>query len=331
MKNGDKKINFVISVFGKRYIGMLIGNTFSISRSNPNAKISIFYQDIDEEIIQIIAMTFPQTEFTKTNFNFSTDHISRIASKTIMWNYAINCLDSGCLVFLDVDMLVLKDISPFFQDEFDVLYTTKIKENCQLNTGIMLVYNTKKVALLFKSWMNRAIEIINNSELFRKSVSSIYGAPDQMALIEIINFNPINKRHNIKLLGQEITLKSEECKILNETNSTSISKFTHVVHYKGGWQNILIDGFNFTKKRPKNDSWEMYIYYIKNYKEALHFIFEKTGKDIINEKYIKIPFYLNDEIKENKLLYWAYYIMSALNHFSLKLKRKVIKKLSINN
>jgi hypothetical protein len=38
----------------------------------------------------------------------------------------------------------------------------------------------------------------------------------------------------------------EQCARLNEINSGPLREQTHVVHYKGGWQRILLDGRPFS-------------------------------------------------------------------------------------
>lgn len=314
MPTDDKKMMFAIPVFGDRYIGMLISILFSIKKSNPDALTSVFYQDIQEKFVDSIKKSFSGTEFIKTQFDFKRNHASRVSSKVIFWNYILEYFKDDRIVFVDVDMLVIKPLSYFFaKSDFDVLITTKINENAPINNGIILVNNSQKVRTFFKQLAKNTTNILMSSELTKKATDSRYpyGASDQMALYQMIQFEIDKKHYDIKINGEYIKLKTEECRILNETNSTKISVHTHVIHYKGGWQKILIDGENFTNKRPKKDSWEMYIYYLKNYRDALIYLSQYTNADF--SFFIRKPFYLNKDFKERERERESYYMTFILS------------------
>jgi hypothetical protein len=129
-----------------------------------------------------------------------------------------------------------------------------------------------------------------------------------MSLFKILEYKAGQRNYNFEIEGQNIIFKGIPCKVLNETNSKEITETTHIIHYKGGWQPILLEGRNFTKNRSKKLSWEMYIKYLKTFKKALEYLQKNTDTryDPKNLNII-IPFYLNlATFKENKCLYSIY-------------------------
>ncbi|MBM2817612.1 MAG: hypothetical protein HW401_202 [Parcubacteria group bacterium] len=90
MLANDKRIRFAVSVFGDRYVGMLISVLFSIKKSNPDVLTAVFCQDIQEKFIKPLKSYFSDADFIKTHFDFKSDYISKVSmNKTFLWNYAL--------------------------------------------------------------------------------------------------------------------------------------------------------------------------------------------------------------------------------------------------
>jgi hypothetical protein len=315
----EKKDNFrfVISTYGDKYIGFLLVAIFSIIKSNSEAKISILWEDIDEKKIDLLTKVFPKVNFVKVDFKINSDSIKRISSKTIFWEHAVNIYQDEDLCLLDSDMLVLKDISIFFGSTADIIFTYK-DGIYPLNTGIMLVKNSKKVANFFTIWKKKTIEILNNKEDFEKanSLKFPYGGADQMSFYNIIGYRKNVTDYSIEADDDSIKFSGIPCAILNETRSVQISNQTHVVHYKGGWRLILTEGANFTKNRPKKESFEMYLLYLKTFKEAFEMA-RKYDSDLkIKDFNITIPFYLDKNFVENKFRYLIFNIFNFIKRIS---------------
>ena len=314
-----KKIEFIVTIFGNYQVGYLLSNIYSIYNTNPNASVIVLWQDIDENKMGILRKTFPKIKFLRTNINFSDNFVKRISSKIILWEYAARkCLNKK-LCFMDVDTLVLKDLSDFFEkSDFNIIYTFE-NGQCPLNSGVLLSDGSKESVSFFKLWKQRTLEILSNRELLNQANDRnlCYGGADQMALFNILNYKRDNKIYTININGAIVNFKGVPCKFLNETNSTKITRDTHIIHYKGGWQLILLRGLGFSKNRPKDLSWEMYIYFLRNYKEAINLINRKLKtKYPITFFNIKIPFYLNlQNYKENKILYILFFILKKIQHF----------------
>ena len=99
-----------------------------------------------------------------------------------------------------------------------------------------------------------------------------YGSADQMAIYKILGFHKQQKYYRVKIKNTPIYFKKVTCSILNETRSTTITPNTHMIHYKGGWQTILIDGGYFTKNRPRIQSKEMYFTYLMTFHNAVKYV-----------------------------------------------------------
>jgi len=318
------KINFIITIFGDKHVGMLITNIYSILNSNPGNDITVIWQDIEERFIKNIIKGFKAVTFIETNFDLTSDPIKRISSKTLLWDYAAKTYPNDKLCMLDVDTLVIKDISHFFEQKFDIVFTYK-HEQFPLNTGVVLCKGDK-YPLFFDKWNKETIKIINDVELFKKANSPPYGSSDQMSFSELLDYRSGKENYIVTIHKNKLYLKGIPCKFLNETNSISITKSTHIIHYKGGWQPILLEGQNFTEYRTKDDSWEMYILFLETYKKAFRYLCANTNNNGQTGEYkIVIPFYLNSvTFKENKVLYVLYLFHNRLkNKLKNFLKRKL--------
>jgi len=289
---------------------MLASLLFSIKETNPQASASIFWEEMDNKNLSLLKKSFPEFEFIETHFEFSNDIIRRISSKTLVWEYASRLKMNETLVFIDVDILVVKNISHIIsQNDFDIIFTKK-NELYPINTGMMICKNNESTHAYFELWKDKTKNILNDAVLFAQAGSRDfpYGGADQMALHKILDFDIEKENYSLKIGAGIINVKAMPCSVLNETNSTTITEKTHIIHYKGGWQPILIDGYCFTKNRKKKDSWEMYVYYLKTFLRAVSFINEKNSCNLDRSFFgIRIPFYLNEATwQENKFLYFLY-------------------------
>ncbi len=119
-------IRFIVSLFGNRHTNMLLPLLYSIEKNHPQAAVSVYWEDIDAKTVTLLATTFPRTEWVRTNFDFSTDITRRISSKTLVWEKAADdkAAHQEWLVFLDADMLVIKDIGILLSSfESDAIFT----------------------------------------------------------------------------------------------------------------------------------------------------------------------------------------------------------------
>lgn len=307
-------MKIISAVFGERYIGMLLTLLHSINTNNPNIDCLIYYQDLPLKFINSLTCAFPRISFIKTNFNFSSDRLQRISSKTLMWEYAIhNQKENDILIFVDVDTLIVQKLRLDLDYADDILFTTK-EEQYPINTGVIVVKVKDKTKKIFTEWRIETQAILLDALLSREanSASHPYGAADQMSIFKLISYNKEQRIYNLTRNGEIIRFRSIPCSIFNETNSRPVTSEIQIIHYKAGWQRVLIDGFVFNENnRPRNDSMEMYQLYLQYFKGALAELNKKTGE---NYKSSDLNIYLP------KWISYSNVVLQELLYFNLKLK-----------
>ena len=305
-----RPVRFISTAYGTQYIGFLLVTLFSIHKSNSESKMSVYWQDMDEEHIKALSDVLPEADFHETNFDLAGDYVTRISSKVHLWERAVSEHPDTCLCLLDSDTLVLKNIDSFFENEFDIGFTVK-DEQFPINTGVVLVKNNNPLSLqFFAQWKRRTLEILSDKESFKmaNSIHYPYGGSDQMSFYQMIGYKRGVNEYEVVMGNSKLKLRAFSCSVLNETRSTQITPDHHIIHYKGGWRNVLLKGENFPKTRPRHDSREMYLLYLRTYCEAIELL--KSHSRIGEKDFgIKIPFYVKYEtFEENRFLYSLYYM-----------------------
>ncbi|WP_162141781.1 putative nucleotide-diphospho-sugar transferase [Daejeonella oryzae] len=276
---------------------------YSIYKNANDAEVYIFYQNINSRAFGIVKSVFPRVKFRETDFNLEEKY-QRRGSKMLFWELAANeLLQQGHtnVCFMDVDTLVLKDISHFFNEKFDIAFSIK-NEKWPLNTGVMLFKLNSNVLSFMQKWKEQSLLNIRNPENYLKAKSHDYpyGGPDQMAFHTILSFQKDTLEYNVN----GTLLKGFDSKFFNETRSVRITEHTHIIHYKGGWQKVILQGGTFSKKRTLSDSKEMYILYVKMAEEALDFVKSKADVQLtLSEFGISKPSYLNKSYEVNYFKY----------------------------
>ncbi len=267
----DQAVRFIVASYGTKHVGMLLTHLNSIARSHPDARAAIYWQDIPEPILSAMRATFPRYDFIRTTFDFSSDPVLRISSKVLSWYRAAEeHASEPRLCLADVDTLILRDIAPFFdRDGADVIFTDK-PERTALNTGVLLVQG-RPAAAFFREWRDRTLQICRTPDLYAQAndFSLGYGAADQMALWRMLDYVRGRADYDISCGGEHVRLRAEPCALLNETNSVPVTADKHILHYKAGWQLILLKGRPFSRNRPRETSWPMFTLYLTRFREAL--------------------------------------------------------------
>lgn len=271
-----RKIRCVISVYGNRFFKYLLTCLYSVAKSNPGADVSVMYQEMDEKHIGTLKMIYPHYDFIETHQVLKKDPRKRIPQKLKLWNQACQKYKGENLVFLDVDMVAIKDLSKFFNEEFDIAFTYK-NERFPLNTGLVLVKNSKKAQDFLVYWTEEINKMLKDFRLIRLADKKS-GSVDQQTLRDIINSDSnFDGKIVRKINSQNIVFFGIPCELLNETRSKKITKNTHIIHYKGAWQPIILDNAGFSRKRPREKSQEMFDCFNEHFLPAKK-EFEKIGK-----------------------------------------------------
>ena len=261
-------MRFVVANYGSRHAGLLLTHLHSVTRSHPDAAISVYWQDVSAELRAALQRVAPRADFIQTSYNFDADPLQRISSKVLCWARAAEeHADQSRLVFCDSDTLVRRSLEAFFSDDdWDVTITAK-PERVPLNSGVILARGGPAATAFFRSWRDETVHILQTPELFAQANDQTqpYGGTDQMSLYRMLPFRDGALRYDVA--GARVRVVP--CATLNETNSRPLTPETHIVHYKAGWQRILLDGRPFSRFRPRAESWEMLGLFLETFSEAL--------------------------------------------------------------
>lgn len=333
-KNMNLPIRFIVSLFGDRHANMLLPLLFSIEESNPQASVSVYWEDINNSTIQLIASAFPRVEWIETAFDFSTDITKRISSKTLVWERAAHdkALGKGeWLVFLDADTLVIKEIGRFLCSIMsDAVFTYR---DCPfpINSGVVIFRDSPKTAQFFTLWREKTMHVLTTPDLYGQANDKRlpYGGADQMALHLLLGYSIKQRDYTVPIDGGMLTIRMEACEDLNETSSVPITERTRIIHYKGGWRSILFEGGIFTKNRPKNNSWEMFVLYHSNFQKAIQTLNQRTARTMtMNDFNFTSPIFLNPQtLQERPGLYPIHWAVWQLKSFFPRLKHYLADRL----
>ncbi len=299
---------------------MLLAHLESLSQTHPGVPVEVYHQDLPGDRCDAIAKTYPKVTWVETKFDFTGDRVQRISSKTLAWEQALRRQRDGeTLVLLDVDTLVIRDLAAVLAgDDWDVVFTWK-DERFVLNTGVLVCRTGAGSRAFFQAWRERTLAILSDTERYRlaNDVRQPYGASDQMALHELLGFQLGRAEYLAKVGAEQVRLKGVPCAVLNETNSSPITEATHVIHYKGGWQPILLDGRRFTAQRSRAACDEMYRLYLGTFRGALGRVQEVTGRTFSpGDFHVTIPSYLDaPHALSRRVLYTGHLLRDYVRSF----------------
>lgn len=326
-------VRFITSVFGDRHVNMLIPLLFSLERSHPGAPISVYWEDIDESRKILIQKAYPCVEFIDTHFDFTTDIAKRISSKTLVWELAAHDKqdEEEWLFFMDTDMLILRDIRPFLKKITDDIVYTFRQGQFWINSGVLACRKHPERAHFFTQWREKTQAILNDPTLFAQANDKKlhYGGADQMSIHQLLNYSIEKNNYTIPTATLPLQFTGVDCEYLNETYSRPVTDKTHVIHYKGGWRDILFFGGNFTPNRPKDDSWEMYILYLRTFQEAVDTLNKKLKTQYSCQDFgLVIPWYLDQSFQEIPYRYSIYVCWKKISTFFPRLHKYLKENLS---
>ncbi|MFX1328183.1 MAG: hypothetical protein ACFE91_08570 [Promethearchaeota archaeon] len=207
-------------------------------------EIAIYYTQVDQKEIEEIKNKFPKIliKEREIKYKYRKQNVPLPAQRNNLWYYLLEDCNKQYQVFIDADMLLLRKIDHFFDDSFDIGYTfkTDVDEvlNKPINCGIILVNNTLKAREFMKYWTDETNKKLDSDDPF----GSGWGSADQKTLGETLGTRKKKKYQKI-ITRNGVRFKGFPCKILNNILSPSLDDpSVHIVHFKGSWRNILIEG-----------------------------------------------------------------------------------------
>ena len=304
---------------------MLLTHLHSIACSHPEVGVSVYWQDLPKPFMDALNLAFPKVRFRHTDFDFASDWVQRISSKVLAWRLAAQeNSEERALVFADVDTLVLRDLgSVFATSDADVVFTWK-PERVPVNTGVLFARGGEAAIRFFRLWQEKTVEILQTPELYRQANDPAcgFGGADQMSLMRLLGYERDQTRYTLEDDGVAIRLRGEACSEFNETNSRPLDGAIRVVHYKGGWQPILLQGRPFSRFRPRHASWEMFTLYLTTFRDALAKLNTAAGTSFTaRDLGIVVPFYFRENgPRFAPLLYAAWRAKEAAKRATLLLR-----------
>lgn len=186
-----------------------------------------------------------------------TSHQERNHIKLKVWrNEVLNSEED--IVLMDVDMLVLKDISHIFDKSFDVCYTKRVGTKMPLNGGVLFVKSTDLAKHFFKKWYKQDETVLRSRGNFGTFVHR-YGGQNQASFGYMLE----KGKHPAKIIHVP-------CPIYNCCNESwkDVDDTTRVIHCKGPLKRYL-SGANPNKNlRPEQERivklWKIFEEEMKN-------------------------------------------------------------------
>ncbi|MFC1815385.1 hypothetical protein ACFL0M_05440, partial [Thermodesulfobacteriota bacterium] len=228
------KIQFVISVYGDEYVPLLSVCLDSLSREHPDDRVTVVWDQINGTEIKLLQTRFREVMFQKQEQGIThLDIRKRIPLKLRFWAEITNRFKEEIICFLDSDTLVYKNITPYVQGEFDLLFTWK-NETFPLNVGVVIIKNSQKIKKFLDLWHKHTEDIVNNENLL-ESACARHGAADQQALADLIGI-PTYENEIIRTFDfGNICFKGVPCDELNQINIVPVDSGASIFHYKTGW------------------------------------------------------------------------------------------------
>jgi hypothetical protein len=283
-------------VYGNRFIPFTYTFLYSVTKSCPDVRIIMGYNDLFLSELNLLKITFPSVEFIeiKSDSKKNLSHAARASKKIDIWHQIFDQCgeENDQFIFLDVDTIMIKNPLEVFTSGIDLIITRK-KSKWPLNSGVLFVCKNPNTLKFFYNWHLLTNQLISDKQS-NSMAESAYGGADQEALIRVLNISQIINRFDLSTFESScsnfiVKIKFVDCEEYNQTESAKLTPLTKIIHFKAGWHKILIDGARYSKNRPKKNSFEFHQIWKNYYSEAkiclYNAIYKKTleQQDLVKE------------------------------------------------
>jgi hypothetical protein len=251
-------MDFKIAFYGTQYLDYLKVAVQSILQSNPDSLIHISYSDIRREALKPIR-DIENTRLYRSRYSVGeTDMRKRVPLKLNKWYELLGMGNAKHNILLDVDTLVVQNMAPIFDRDFDIMLTYKTDEDeglkWPINTGVVAYKGN--VSVFVREWQRRTINIIDNPSLLESAVLS-WGAADQAALGTMVRCKHGQTTFDNRTV-EGFDVAGIPCSVMNETRCVPASnKEAMILHYKGSWHKVFQND-SFRHDRPQSKCYYMY-------------------------------------------------------------------------
>ncbi|MBN2289124.1 MAG: hypothetical protein JXQ83_07310 [Candidatus Glassbacteria bacterium] len=268
------EIVYLTAAYGEKYVPFIL--TFLQSLANarePESRAVVLWDFLPPHEVRILRSAFPWCDFIQSPITLTGISRKDVPLKVHFWCKGVEMFPHAQLRLMDSDTVVVKNFNDLVKGEYDILYTYK-KELYPLNTGVMVVNNSPRAIYFFHLWLKGIAECLANRKALQEAVRK-NGAVDQHVLAEWLGTPLPEAPKEVDIRGRKLTFKPAPCSELNETRSRSIGPEVRVIHYKGGWQPILVENKDFSQYRSRDLSLEMYRYWMSIYSNAASYSIKK--------------------------------------------------------
>jgi hypothetical protein len=254
--------HYLVCYFGVKYAPMLGVLLQSIAELAPCRKVVLLHYDTPADVLRM-ACNYPNVIARPVEKQAYPAAMAAALKPLIIADYLDSPTLAGPALVVDCDMLVRRDPFDLFREGDGILFTTR-DGVWPINGGIIGIRDPHQPAVsqFFRRWAKRIAEIARDPALVAvaRSQKHPYGHVDQMAFAQTIGYERGKTEFHLPECS-DLPTRAIDGYILNETRSVPISPETRILHYKGGWHPILLDGHTFTRNRPMRAGWEMFTLY----------------------------------------------------------------------
>jgi hypothetical protein len=261
--------HYLVCYFGRKYAPMLGVLLQSIADVQPRRRVVLLHYDTPADVL-CMACNYPNVIARQVEKQAYPAAMTEALKPLIIADYLRSPTLAGPALVVDCDMLVRRDPFDLFCPDDGILFTTR-DGVWAINGGIIGIRDPHDPAVnrFFRRWADRIAAIARDPALVAvaRSEKHPYGHADQMAFAQTIGYER-DRRDFVVTECDGLKARAVDGYVLNETRSIPINPETRILHYKGGWHPILIDGHTFTQNRPMRSGWEMFTLYWEIHKRA---------------------------------------------------------------
>ena len=287
-------MRFALCAYGDAYAGMLLTCLHSIRRSNADADVSVFWQDISPRLADALKQAFPEVEFVKTTFAMHRDYDRAISQKVLLWYEVVARHEGEDLCLLDTDTLVTGEVAAHLPAAAQIAYTVR-PGKWAINTGVMLVRGAHTAAF-FAAWRDLTIEIVESDDQSAAALRQ-YGGMDQMSFARLVQYDQGMPTTQVEAGGHTFTCTALSGDVLNQTRPVDEPTTAAILHYKGAWQNLLLKGQSISSTPDGAEREPMYELYLQTFVEALARVHAHRPALPGAAFGVRVPFYFDADLR----------------------------------
>jgi glycosyltransferase involved in cell wall biosynthesis len=209
-----------------------------------DVKITILHVDISKSLIDEIKIKMPHAKLIEGGeATFNSKYT--MSGKMQYWADLIKDSEEENIALLDGDTILVKDISPIFDEEFDIGFTYKTESNDDrpewpINGGVLFIKKSDRVIKFFDKWTEITLDYITGSKERYKKLCDNWGAVDQAALGILLGVSSGDRRrYQYPIYKYHTVFVGFPCKYYNELKNDPDPE-ARIYHYKNRWHHRLI-------------------------------------------------------------------------------------------